>query len=76
MKTSRARFLRLPPARRLPGNCVAWRDRPKATQFPGKRLAEEVTRAWRAKFSTPLPFVGGGEFAANNIAVYSADTRA
>jgi 4-amino-4-deoxy-L-arabinose transferase-like glycosyltransferase len=49
------------------------RDRPKATQFPGRPLAEQVTQAWRARFSTPLPYVGGGEFATNNIAVYSPD---
>jgi 4-amino-4-deoxy-L-arabinose transferase-like glycosyltransferase len=51
----------------------AWRDRPKATQFPGRLLAETITRNWREKFATPLPYVGGGEFATNNIAVYSAD---
>src|SRR3954466_1382687 len=51
----------------------ALRDRAKATQFPGKQLADEITARWRAKFSTPLPFVGGGEFATNNIAVYSPD---
>ena len=49
------------------------RDRPKATQFPGRQLAETITRSWRAKFGTPLPYVGGGEFATNNIAVYSPD---
>jgi 4-amino-4-deoxy-L-arabinose transferase-like glycosyltransferase len=49
------------------------RDRPKATQFPGRALAGQVTRAWREKFSSPLPYVGGGEFATNNIAVYSSD---
>ncbi len=51
----------------------AVRDRPKATQFPGRQLADAVTKAWHAKFATPLPFVGGGEFATNNIAVYSPD---
>jgi hypothetical protein len=51
----------------------AWRDRPKATQFPGRQLADEITRTWRAKFGTPVPFVGGGEFSTNNIAVYSPD---
>ena len=51
----------------------ALRDRAKATQFPGKQLADEITARWRARFSTPLPFVGGGEFATNNIAVYSPD---
>jgi hypothetical protein len=49
------------------------RDRPKATQFPGRLLAETVTRAWREKFGTPLTYVGGGEFATNNVAVYSPD---
>ena len=49
------------------------RDRPKATQFPGRALAWQVTRVWREKFSSPLPYVGGGEFATNNIAVYSSD---
>jgi hypothetical protein len=51
----------------------AWRDRPKATQFPGHQLADEITARWHAKFGGALPFVGGGEFATNNIAVYSPD---
>src|SRR5205085_9612937 len=42
------------------------RARPKATQFPGTALAQAVTQKWREKFSTPLAYVGGGEFAANN----------
>jgi hypothetical protein len=49
------------------------RDRPKATQFPGRMLAEAVTRNWHEKFGSALPYVGGGEFTANNIAVYSPD---
>jgi Dolichyl-phosphate-mannose-protein mannosyltransferase len=57
------------------------RDRPKATQFPGRLLAETITRAWRERTGMPLTYVGGaegvgtgpGEFAANNIAVYSPD---
>ncbi|MEA2928157.1 MAG: hypothetical protein QOG38_585, partial [Hyphomicrobiales bacterium] len=49
------------------------RDRPKATQFPGRFLAETITRTWREKFGTPLTYVGGGEFASNNVAVYSPD---
>jgi hypothetical protein len=49
------------------------RDRPKATQFPGSLLAQAVTQKWREKFATPLAYVGGGEFASNNIAVYSPD---
>lgn len=51
----------------------ALRDRPKATQFPGRLLAETITRNWRRKFGSALPYVGGGEFATNNIAVYSPD---
>jgi hypothetical protein len=57
------------------------RDRPKATQFPGKLLAETVTRQWREMTGMPLAYVGGadivssgaGEFAANTVAVYSPD---
>jgi hypothetical protein len=49
------------------------RDRPKATQFPGRILAETITRTWHEKFGTPLTYVGGGEFATNNVAVYSPD---
>jgi hypothetical protein len=49
------------------------RDRPKATQFPGRLLAETVTQRWREEFGTPLAYVGGGEFATNNIAIFSPD---
>jgi 4-amino-4-deoxy-L-arabinose transferase-like glycosyltransferase len=57
------------------------RDRPKATQFPGRLLAETVTRDWHETTGTPLTYVGGadfgasgiGEFAANTVAVYSPD---
>jgi hypothetical protein len=56
------------------------RDRPKATQFPGRLLAETITRQWRERTGSPLRYVGGaevgtgpGEFAANNVAVYSPD---
>jgi len=49
------------------------RDRGKATQFPGPTVAAHVTRAWRETYGTPLAYVGGDEFAANNVAVYSTD---
>jgi 4-amino-4-deoxy-L-arabinose transferase-like glycosyltransferase len=66
------------------------RDRPKATQFPGRLLAEIITRQWRERTGSPLAYVGGallydevrgkrrevpgaGQFAANNVAVYSPD---
>lgn len=57
------------------------RDRPKATQFPGRAVAEAITRAWRERTNAPLVYVGqvarsspgAGEFAANNVAVYSPD---
>jgi Dolichyl-phosphate-mannose-protein mannosyltransferase len=49
------------------------RDRAKATQFPGKALATIVTQAWHQRYGTPLTYVGGTEFAANNVAVYSPD---
>jgi hypothetical protein len=56
------------------------RDRPKATYFPGRDMARIVTQQWRDKTGTALRYVGGiaaghgpGEFAANNVAVYSPD---
>jgi hypothetical protein len=56
------------------------RDRVKASQFPGRTLAEIVTKRWREIAAAPLKYVGGapipgggGEFAANNVAVYSPD---
>jgi 4-amino-4-deoxy-L-arabinose transferase-like glycosyltransferase len=57
------------------------RDRAKATNFPGRAVAEAITRAWREKTDTPLVYVGqiersspgAGEFAANNVTVYSPD---
>ena len=40
------------------------RDRPKATQFPGRLLADTVTRQWRERTGTPLTYVGGPHCAA------------
>lgn len=50
-----------------------WRPRPKASNFPGKMLAEVMTREWRAKTGAELRYVAGSEFAINNVAVYSPD---
>ena len=36
-------------------------------------VAEQLTREWREKTGTELPYVAGTEFAANNVAVYSPD---
>jgi len=49
------------------------RDRLKATQYPGKRLADTLTRDWHDRYGTPLTYVSGTQFAANNVAVYSPD---
>ena len=63
------------------------RERQRATQYPGRLLAETVTKAWRDKTGTPLRYVSGitageaigretpgwWEFPANNVAVYSPD---
>jgi len=56
------------------------KDRQKATHFPGRAMAEIVTRRWHEATGMPLRYVGGapiagggGEFAANNLAVYSPD---
>jgi Dolichyl-phosphate-mannose-protein mannosyltransferase len=49
------------------------RDREKATQFPGQRVADEMASQWRQRFGAPLVYVGGSEFVANNVAVYAPD---
>jgi hypothetical protein len=49
------------------------RDRAKATQFPGEVAAEIINREWRDRYGTPLLYVGGTEFAVNNVAVYAPD---
>jgi hypothetical protein len=49
------------------------RDRPKADQYPGRLLAEILTRDWHDRYGTTLTYVGGSEFLANNVAVYSPD---
>jgi 4-amino-4-deoxy-L-arabinose transferase-like glycosyltransferase len=55
-------------------------ERAKASDFPGRKLADLVTREWHARTGRRLAYVGGtgvgfgpGEFAANNVAVYSPD---
>ncbi len=49
------------------------RTRPKATDFPGRAIAEQVTRDWHDRTGAKLGYVAGTEFAANNVAVYSPD---
>lgn len=49
------------------------RDRPKADQYPGRLLADILTRDWHDRYGTTLTYVGGSEFLANNVAVYSPD---
>jgi 4-amino-4-deoxy-L-arabinose transferase-like glycosyltransferase len=49
------------------------RDRSKATEFPGRAMAATITKAWRDRYNTPLVYVTGTEFAANNVAVFSPD---
>jgi 4-amino-4-deoxy-L-arabinose transferase-like glycosyltransferase len=49
------------------------RARPKAADFPGRAVAEQLTRQWHDKTGTKLAYVAGTEFAANNVAVYSPD---
>lgn len=41
--------------------------------YPGKQLGETVTRLWRERFSSPIPFVIGDEWLTQNVSVYGAD---
>ena len=49
------------------------RDRPKATQFPGRQMAAVITERWHEEMGTPIVYVAGTEFEANSMAVYSPD---
>lgn len=56
------------------------RDRDKATYFPGREMARQITERWHAVTGKPLRYSGGigsgfgpGEFAPNLLAVYSPD---
>jgi hypothetical protein len=49
------------------------RDRTLAVHYPGRAVGEHLTRIWREKTDTPLSYVAGEEFSANNVAVYSSD---
>ena len=57
------------------------RDRPKATEFPGRLLADVITQKWHETTGMPLAYVGGAEFgpsgadefAPDLVAVYSSD---
>jgi hypothetical protein len=49
-----------------------FRYRAKATDFPGRLLAEKLTDIWHAKFNAPFRYVSG-DAAANNVAVFSTD---
>ena len=41
--------------------------------YPGRRLAEELTRRWRARFHCPAPYVIGGRTASCYMNYYSPD---
>jgi 4-amino-4-deoxy-L-arabinose transferase-like glycosyltransferase len=41
------------------------RDRAKATQFPGRLLAETITQRWRERTGAPLAYVGGAHVIGN-----------
>ena len=46
------------PMRSSKGSSPHIRDRPKATQFPGRGARRTVTQRWRDKFGTPLALCG------------------
>ncbi len=41
--------------------------------FPGMAIAAYVTAQWAKHYRTPLPIVGGNQYLADNIGVYSPD---
>ncbi len=41
--------------------------------YPGRTLAEAVTRLWHERFGSPIPFVIGDEWLTQNVSVYGPD---
>ncbi len=50
-------------------------QRPKASDFPGRAIAEQMTRRGTKRPGRRSHYVAGTEFAANNVAVYSPTGR-
>jgi 4-amino-4-deoxy-L-arabinose transferase-like glycosyltransferase len=57
-------------------NALIGAAEPSSANFPGKRIAENLTATWQAKFHTPLQYVAGTRWVAGNIAFYSKDKPA
>jgi hypothetical protein len=51
-------------------------DEPSSANFPGRFIAESLTREWHKTYHSPLPFVAGSRWFAGNIAFYSVDRPA
>lgn len=45
--------------------------RPMRTEFPGRLVAEEITRRWDEKYPQPFPVAAGECWIAGNVAVYA-----
>ena len=43
------------------------------TVWPGRAVAERLTRSWRERYGTPLPYVIGGRKPSCNVVFYSPD---
>jgi dolichyl-phosphate-mannose-protein mannosyltransferase len=50
-----------------------WLGYVRPEHFPGPRVAEVVTEAWRARFGRPLPVVAGDRGFADPVGFYSPD---
>ncbi|MDR3478827.1 MAG: glycosyltransferase family 39 protein [Gammaproteobacteria bacterium] len=46
---------------------------PSSANFPGKFIAQSLTREWHRTYHSPLPYVAGSRWFAGNIAFYSPD---
>ncbi|MBV8802263.1 MAG: glycosyltransferase family 39 protein [Gammaproteobacteria bacterium] len=49
---------------------------PSSANFPGKIIAEQLTKTWEEKFHKPLRYVAGTRWVAGNVGLYSADNPA
>lgn len=55
--------------------CVALTraSEPSSANFPGKKIATELTQEWQQRYHTPLHYVAGPRWIAGNVAYYSSD---
>jgi 4-amino-4-deoxy-L-arabinose transferase-like glycosyltransferase len=48
--------------------------KPSSANYPGREIANTVTKIWHEKYHTPVSYVAGARWLAGNISLYSPDS--